>query len=48
MFDSLDEQMKQDDRAQKSRKEWVLEILAIVVLGVVVFAGLFFGIRMLE
>jgi flagellar biosynthesis/type III secretory pathway M-ring protein FliF/YscJ len=48
MFDSLDEQMKQDDRAQKSRKEWVLEILAIAVLAVVVFVGLFFGVRMLE
>jgi hypothetical protein len=48
MFDSLDEQMKLDDRAQKSRKEWVLEILAIAVLAVVVFVGLFFGVRMLE
>lgn len=48
MFDSLDEQMKHDARAQKSKQEWVLEILAIVVLAVVVFAGLFFGVRMLE
>jgi hypothetical protein len=48
MFDSLDEQMKQDDRAQKSKKEWVLEFLAIAVLAVVIFAGLFFGVRLLE
>jgi hypothetical protein len=48
MFDSLDEQMKHDDRAQKSRKEWALEILVILVLSVVFFAGLFFGVRLLE
>jgi hypothetical protein len=48
MFDSLDEQMKQDSRAQKSKKERVLEILAIAVLSVVIFAGLFFGVRLLE
>ena len=48
MFDSLDEQMKHDDRAQKSQKERVLEILAIAVLSVAIFAGLFFGVRLLE
>jgi preprotein translocase subunit SecE len=29
-------------------KERLLEVLAVVVLAVVIFAGLFFGIRMLE
>jgi hypothetical protein len=48
MFESLDDQMRSDARGQKTTKERVIEILAIVVLSVVVFAGLFFGVRMLE
>jgi len=48
MFESLDEQMKHDAREQKSNKERVLEILAIVVLVVVVCTGLIFGLRLLE
>jgi hypothetical protein len=48
MFESLDDQMKLDAKAQKTTKERALEVIAIVVLSVVVFAGLFFGVRMLE
>ena len=48
MFDSLDEQMKHDAQEGKTNKERLLEVLAIVVLSVVIFAGLFFGVRMLE
>jgi hypothetical protein len=48
MFESLDDQMKLDAKVGKSQKERVLEVLAIVVLSVVIFAGLFFGVRMLE
>ena len=48
MFESLDEQIRHDAREGKSNKERVLEILAIVVLSVVIFAGLFFGVRLLE
>ena len=48
MFDSLDDQMKQDAKAERTPKERVLEYLAIAVVSLVVFAGLFFGVRMLE
>lgn len=48
MFESLDDQMKADAKSQKTTKERVIEILAVVVLSVVIFAGLFFGVRMLE
>ncbi len=48
MFDSLDEQMKHDDRQEKTQKERVLEALAIVVVSIIVFAGLFFGVRMVQ
>jgi len=48
MFESLDDQMKQDTRAQKSTQERVMQWVAIAVLSLVVFAGLFFGVRLLE
>jgi hypothetical protein len=48
MFESLDDQMKQDAKAEKTPKERVIEVVAIVVLSVVIFAGLFFGVRMLQ
>jgi hypothetical protein len=48
MFESLDDQMKHDAKAEKTPKERVVEVVAIVVLSIVVFAGLFFGVRMLE
>jgi hypothetical protein len=48
MFESLDDQMKNDAKSQKTPRERLVEVLAIVVLSVVVFAGLFFGVRLLE
>ncbi|MGH9674636.1 MAG: hypothetical protein ACRD44_15765 [Bryobacteraceae bacterium] len=48
MFDSLDEQMKQDAKAASTTKERVLEWIAIVAVSIVVFGGLWFGVRLLE
>jgi hypothetical protein len=48
MFESLDDQMKNDARGEKTTKERVMEGLVIAVLAMAVFAGLIFGIRMLE
>ncbi|MEP7364015.1 MAG: hypothetical protein ABI972_12230 [Acidobacteriota bacterium] len=48
MFDSLDEQIKQDDRAASSTKERVLVWLSVAVVSVVVFGGLYMGIRLLD
>ena len=48
MFDSLDDQMKHDDKVAKTTKEDVIKWLAIAVLSLVVFGGVFFGVRLLE
>jgi hypothetical protein len=48
MFDSLDEQMKHDAKAASTRKERVFEWIAIVAVSIVVFGGLFLGVRLLE
>jgi hypothetical protein len=48
MFESLDDQMKHDDKEAKAPKEEVIKWLAIAVLSLVVFGGVFFGVRLLE
>ena len=48
MFDSLSDQIRDDSRGQKTTRERVMEGFAIAVLALAVFAGLFFGIRLLE
>lgn len=48
MFESLDEHMKHDDELETTPKERWLLWLAVVVVSVVVFGGLYFGVRMLE
>jgi hypothetical protein len=48
MFDSLDEQMKHDAQRESSRTERVMVWVSVVVVSVLVFGGLYFGVRMLE
>lgn len=48
MFDGLDEQMRHHARQEKTAKERAFEYLAILVISLVVFAGAFFGVRLLE
>jgi hypothetical protein len=48
MFESLDDQMKQDAKERTTPKERIIEYVTIAVLSLVIFAGLFFGIRMLR
>jgi hypothetical protein len=48
MFDSLADQMKADDRGQTSGKERLAFWSIVVVLSVVLFVGLYVGVRMLE
>ena len=48
MFDGLDEQMKHDAHQEKTARERAFEYAAILVVSIVVFAGLFFGVRLLE
>ncbi len=46
MFDSLPDQMKQDDAAKTSER--LIRWLAVLVISVLLFGGLYFGIKMLE
>jgi len=48
MFDSLDEQMKHDEEEMVSPKERYLRWLAVAIVSVLVFGGLYFGVRMIE
>jgi hypothetical protein len=48
MFESLDEHMKHDEQLETTSTERWLRYLAVVVVSVVVFGGLYFGVRMLE
>ena len=48
MFDSLDEQMKRDERAQTTSTERMIRYVAVAIASVLLFAGLYFGVRMVE
>ena len=48
MFDSLDDQIKRDDQLDTTMKERVIRWVAVAVVSVLVFAGLYFSVRMLE
>jgi hypothetical protein len=48
MFDSLDEKIKHDDTVETSRGERIAKIVAIAVLSILLFGGLYFAVRMLE
>lgn len=48
MFDSLDEQMARDEKAQTSRKQRILQWALILVISVLVFGGLIAGVHFLE
>ena len=48
MFDSLADRMKEDDRREHNRTEVIVRWAAVVVISVLLFGGLYFGVRMLE
>jgi hypothetical protein len=48
MFDSLEEKIRRDDAAEKSRGERVVEGVAIALISMLLFGGLYFAIRMLN
>jgi len=48
MFDSLADRMKEDDHQEINNTERVIRWLAVAVLSVLLFGGLYFGVRMLE
>jgi Ni,Fe-hydrogenase I cytochrome b subunit len=48
MFDSLSDQMKHDDAESTKTSERIIRWLAVLVISVLLFGGLYFGIKMLE
>jgi hypothetical protein len=48
MFDSLSDRIRQDEHEQTGTSERVIRWVAMLVVSVLLFGGLYFGIRMLE
>ena len=47
MFESLDDQMAHDEAAVTTKKERIIRYVTIVVVSLLVFGGLYYGVRML-
>jgi hypothetical protein len=48
MFESLDDTMKHDEEAVTSKKERILKWVLVGVVSLVLFGGLYMGVRLLE
>jgi len=48
MFDSLDEQMKADEKKESSSTERIMRWVAVAIVSVLVFGGLYLGVTMLS
>lgn len=48
MFESLDDRMKQDEREVTTPGEKYLKWAVVAVIAVIVFGGLWMGIRLME
>lgn len=48
MFDSLDETIKHDDAVEGSRRERIVKAVAVVVISILLFGGLYLAVKMLE
>ncbi len=48
MFDSLADRIRQDDHNEVTNNERIVRWLAVLVITVLLFGGLYFGVRMLE
>jgi hypothetical protein len=48
MFDSLADRIRQDEHNEITNNERIVRYLAMFVISILVFGGLYFGIRMLE
>jgi hypothetical protein len=48
MFESLADRIREDDHKEVGNRERVIKYLAISVLSVLLFGGLYLGVRMLE
>jgi hypothetical protein len=48
MFDSLADRMREDDHQEVNTTERVIRYVAVAVLSVLLFGGLYFGVRMMQ
>jgi len=48
MFDSLSDRIKADDHIEVNNTERMIRWAVVIVLSVLLFGGLYFGVRMLE
>jgi hypothetical protein len=48
MFDSLDEQMKKDLDRESTKKQRLLLYLVVAVASILLFGGLYYGVRLIE
>lgn len=48
MFESLDDRMKHDDQEVTTTRERLLKWVVVGVISVIVFGGLWMGVRMME
>lgn len=48
MFDSLDEQMKKDLDKQTTSKQRMLLYVVVVLTTILIFGGLWYGVRLID
>lgn len=48
MFDSLADRIRQDEHAETNNTERIIRYVAVAVISLLLFGGLYFGVRMLE
>jgi hypothetical protein len=48
MFDSLDEQMKKDMNKETTPRQRMLMWVVIVLASILIFGGLYFGVRLIS
>jgi hypothetical protein len=48
MFDSLADRIREDEHKEVKNTERILRWVAITVVSIVLFGGLYYGVRMME
>ena len=48
MFDSLADRIRQDEHAEVNNTERIVRYLVILVVSVLLFGGLYYGVKMLD
>lgn len=48
MFESLDDRIKHDEEQETTQKERILKWVVVGVVSIVLFTGLYMGVKLLE